>query len=119
MIVRLAIGLVVPAVIIGVVARIAITAGLSDHLNIDNSGSAVLGGFLIALFSWLAELLLPAARRGKHPHRAPAHHTRPEVRDLSHMSWWCRWAGRPGNGVGGTSAPQDGVEGPRTPGRAS
>jgi hypothetical protein len=26
----------------------------------------VLGGFLIALFSWLAELLLPALRKGKH-----------------------------------------------------
>jgi hypothetical protein len=33
----------------------------------------VLGGFLIALFSWLAEPLLPAVRRGKHAHRAPVH----------------------------------------------
>ncbi len=54
-------------------ALLAITAGLSDHLNIDNFGSAVLGGFLIALFSWLAELLLPPVRRGKRAHRAPAH----------------------------------------------
>ena len=45
---------------------IAITAGLSSHLAVDNFGSAVLGGFLIALFSWLAELLLPAARLGRH-----------------------------------------------------
>jgi putative membrane protein len=44
-------------------ALLAITAALSSHLDIDNFGSAVLGGFLIALFSWLAELLLPARRR--------------------------------------------------------
>ncbi len=45
---------------------LAITAALSVHLTVDNFGSAVLGGFLIALFSWLAELLLPAARLGRH-----------------------------------------------------
>jgi putative membrane protein len=50
-------------------ALLAITAALSSHLDIDNFGSAVLGGFLIALFSWVAELLLPARR--KHS-RAPA-----------------------------------------------
>jgi putative membrane protein len=48
-------------------ALLAITAALSSHLDIDNFGSAVLGGFLIALFSWLAELLLPGRRR----HSAP------------------------------------------------
>jgi putative membrane protein len=56
---------------------LAITAGLSDHLDISNFGSAILGGFLIALFSWLAELLLPAFRRGKRGRRtrhAPAAH---------------------------------------------
>jgi putative membrane protein len=48
-------------------ALLAITAGLSTHLDIDNFWSAVLGGFLIALFSWLAELLLPLFRRhGRH-----------------------------------------------------
>jgi putative membrane protein len=41
-------------------ALLAITAGLSSHLDIDNFGSAVLGGLLIAIFSWLAEMLLPA-----------------------------------------------------------
>ena len=45
---------------------LAITAALTSHLDVDNFGSAVLGGFLIALFSWLAELLLPAVRKGKH-----------------------------------------------------
>src|SRR5580693_8558852 len=44
-------------------ALLAITAGLSTHLDIDNFGSAVLGGLLIAVFSWLAELLLPLGRR--------------------------------------------------------
>jgi putative membrane protein len=47
-------------------ALLAITAGLSTHLDIDNFGSAVLGGLLIAVFSWLAELLLPLGRRGRH-----------------------------------------------------
>ena len=46
-------------------ALLAITAGLSEHLDVDNFGSAVLGGFLIALFSWLAELLLPARLTGR------------------------------------------------------
>ncbi len=40
-------------------ALLAITAGLSSKLDVDSFGSAVLGGFLIAVFSWLAELLLP------------------------------------------------------------
>ena len=47
-------------------ALLAITAGLSSHLAVDNFGSAVLGGLLIAVFSWLAELLLPLRRRGRH-----------------------------------------------------
>ncbi len=40
-------------------ALLGITAGLSSHLDVDGFGSAVLGGFLIALFSWLATLALP------------------------------------------------------------
>jgi putative membrane protein len=43
-------------------ALLGITAGLSKHLDIDGFGSAVLGGLLIALFSWLAELVLPTKR---------------------------------------------------------
>ncbi len=39
---------------------LAITALLTSHLSIDNFWSAVLGGLLISVFSWLAELLLPA-----------------------------------------------------------
>jgi putative membrane protein len=35
---------------------LAITAGLSSHLDVDNFGSAVLGGLLIAVFSALVEL---------------------------------------------------------------
>jgi putative membrane protein len=49
---------------------LAITAGLTSHLDVDNFGSAVLGGFLIALFSWLAELLLPVAGRARRASRA-------------------------------------------------
>ena len=44
-------------------ALLAITAGLSSHLSIDNFWSALLGGILIALFSWLAEMLLPVRAR--------------------------------------------------------
>lgn len=43
-------------------ALLGITAALSSHLDIDSFGSAVLGGFLIALFSWLAELVLPIGK---------------------------------------------------------
>lgn len=41
-------------------ALLGITAALTRDLDIDGFGAAVLGGFLIAVFSWLAELLLPA-----------------------------------------------------------
>jgi putative membrane protein len=44
-------------------ALLAITAGLSSHLDVDSFGAAVLGGLLIGVFSWLAELVLPARRR--------------------------------------------------------
>ncbi|HEV2886401.1 MAG TPA: phage holin family protein [Jatrophihabitans sp.] len=44
-------------------ALLGITAGLSSHLDVDGFGTAVLGGLLIAVFSWLAELALPARRR--------------------------------------------------------
>jgi putative membrane protein len=40
-------------------ALLAITAGLSSHLDVDNFWWAVLGGFLIAVFSAIAELVLP------------------------------------------------------------
>ena len=43
---------------------LAITAGLSDRLNVDGFVGAVVGGFLIALFSWAAELVLPLKVRG-------------------------------------------------------
>lgn len=44
-------------------ALLAITAGLSSDLAVDNFWSALLGGFLIAFFSWLAELVLPLRER--------------------------------------------------------
>lgn len=48
-------------------ALLAITALLSSHLSVDSFGAAVLGGLLIAVFSWLSELLLPPRlrRRGR------------------------------------------------------
>lgn len=38
---------------------LGVTAWLSSHLNVVDFGTAVLGGFLIALFSWAAEMVLP------------------------------------------------------------
>lgn len=38
---------------------LAITAGLTSHLDVDDFWAALLGGFLISLFSWIAELFLP------------------------------------------------------------
>ncbi len=40
-------------------ALLGITAALSSHLDVDGFGSAVLGGLLIAVFSWLLEWALP------------------------------------------------------------
>jgi len=44
-------------------AVVAITAWVSDHLDVDSFGAALLGGLLIGLFSWLAEIVLPMRRR--------------------------------------------------------
>jgi putative membrane protein len=41
---------------------LAITAWLSSDLNVATFWDALLGGFLIAVFSWLAELVLPLRR---------------------------------------------------------
>jgi putative membrane protein len=38
---------------------LAITAWLSSDLDVDTFWDAVLGGFLIALFSWIVELFMP------------------------------------------------------------
>jgi putative membrane protein len=46
-------------------ALLAITAGLTSHLDVDSFGAALLGGALIALFSWLAALVLPARRKSR------------------------------------------------------
>ncbi|WP_235564797.1 phage holin family protein [Modestobacter sp. Leaf380] len=40
-------------------ALLGITAAISDRLEVDGFWTAVVGGFLIAVFSWIAELLLP------------------------------------------------------------
>jgi putative membrane protein len=45
-------------------ALLGLTAALSDRFSVDGFWSAVAGGFLIALFSWIAELVLPLKVRG-------------------------------------------------------
>lgn len=40
-------------------ALLAVTAGLTSHLNVDSFGAAVAGGLVIAVLSWLAEVILP------------------------------------------------------------
>jgi putative membrane protein len=40
-------------------ALLGLTAALSDRLEVDGFWAAIVGGFLIAVFSWIAELLLP------------------------------------------------------------
>ena len=46
-------------------ALLGLTAALSERLEVDGVGAAVVGGFLIALFGWIAELLLPLRVRGR------------------------------------------------------
>ncbi|MEU2350568.1 phage holin family protein [Modestobacter sp. NPDC049651] len=46
-------------------ALLGITAALSDRLQVDGLWPAVAGGFLIALFSWIAELVLPLEVNGR------------------------------------------------------
>jgi putative membrane protein len=48
---------------------LAITAGLSSKLDIDGFGAALLGGLLIAVFSWVAEFFLPLQKQKKSAHR--------------------------------------------------
>ena len=45
-------------------ALLGLTAALSDRLQIDGVVAALLGGLLIAVFSWIAELVLPLKVRG-------------------------------------------------------
>jgi putative membrane protein len=45
-------------------ALLGITAAISDRLAVDGFWPAIVGGFLIAVFSWIAELLLPLKVRG-------------------------------------------------------
>jgi len=51
-------------------AMLAITAGLTKHLDVDSFGAALLGGLLISVFSWLAEMLLPIRPRNTRRARA-------------------------------------------------
>lgn len=44
-------------------ALLGITAALSSHLDVDGFGSAVFGGLLIAVFSWIGEMVLPTRRK--------------------------------------------------------
>ena len=46
-------------------ALLGLTAALSERLEVDGVWAAVVGGFLIALFGWIAELLLPLRVRGR------------------------------------------------------
>ena len=43
-------------------AMVAITAGLSEHLDCDSFCAALLSAILIGVFSWLGELFLPGRR---------------------------------------------------------
>ncbi|SDJ21750.1 putative membrane protein [Frankineae bacterium MT45] len=45
---------------------LAITAGLSSHLDIDGFWDALFAALLISVFSWLAEMLLPLREHPKH-----------------------------------------------------
>ncbi len=44
-------------------ALLGLTAAVSDRLQVEGFFAAVVGGFLIAVFSWIAELVLPLDAR--------------------------------------------------------
>jgi putative membrane protein len=44
-------------------ALFGLTALLSSHLNIDGFWPALVGGTLVAIFGWLAEMVLPLRKR--------------------------------------------------------
>ncbi len=44
---------------------LAITAWLSSRLDIHGAGSALLGGLIIAVFGWAAELIFPTKRSSR------------------------------------------------------
>lgn len=46
-------------------AMLGLTAALSDRFTVDGFLAALFGGFLIALFSWIAELVLPLKVRAR------------------------------------------------------
>ncbi|MCL2395036.1 MAG: phage holin family protein [Acidimicrobiaceae bacterium] len=50
-------------------AILEITAVISDRLTLDNFGSAVLGGLVIAVFGCVAEFLLPARMKNRRRRR--------------------------------------------------
>ena len=50
-------------------AMLEITAAISDRLTINHFGSAVLAGLVIAVFSWLADLLLPVELKSRKKRR--------------------------------------------------
>ena len=56
-------------------ALLAITAGLSKHLDIDGFGSALVGSLLITVLGWLARRIYPSSwdrrRRRAVPQRPP------------------------------------------------
>ena len=45
-------------------ALLGITAAISDRFTVDGFWTAIVGGFLIAVFGWIAELVLPLKVRG-------------------------------------------------------
>jgi putative membrane protein len=54
-------------------AMLALTAGLSSRLDIDDFGSAMLASLVISVFSWAAELVAPILEKrhaAHHPSRA-------------------------------------------------
>jgi putative membrane protein len=50
-------------------AMLEITAAITDHLTIDSFGDALLGGLVISVFSWVAELLLPPRMKSRKSRR--------------------------------------------------
>jgi putative membrane protein len=75
-------------------ALLEITAAITDRLSVNGFGSAVLGGFLIAIFGWALDAVIPGKQRAQITVRRidwpgrPTGHIKGSGRDAGSTGGW-------------------------------